>query len=78
MSYSLKLLIALYINTCVIPFLTSAVNGYEREWLVTEVVFKTIGVAFISPIWYAVSIPYLLKVYKRRKEIKLGKDSKLT
>jgi hypothetical protein len=63
LAVAIKLTIALFLNTGVIPILT---NPEPKEWftssgLVTDVFYKILSVGFISPIFYVFSIPCCLK-----------------
>ena len=65
LSVAIKLTLGLFVNSGIIPFFVnfSKDDWFTRTGLVIDVFFITLSVSFISPIFYAYSIPYLKNRY---------------
>ncbi|CAI2381218.1 unnamed protein product [Moneuplotes crassus] len=80
LSLTVKMVVSMYINTAIIPL---CINYQEKYWfagtgLIADIFYNTIAICFISPLLYFYDPKYLLKVCKRKREIKKGERSKLT
>ncbi|CAI2370251.1 unnamed protein product [Moneuplotes crassus] len=79
-SLASKMIVAMYINTAIIPL---CVNYDEKYWfsstgLISDIFYNTLSICFAGPILFFYDPNHLLKVCKRKREIKKGEESKLT
>ena len=79
-SVGLKLVLAMFINTALIPF---AVNFYNEKWaisngLIQDVFFNVISIWFFGPLIYLLSPSYFYNYFRRFIEINKGNKWTLT
>lgn len=80
LSVSVKLTIALFINTGIVPLFVNfgRKNYFDQGGLMVDIFYNTFTIAFISPIFYYFNPIYFWKKWSFYREEKRGEDSKLT
>ena len=80
LSISFKLVAALFVNTGFIPLFVNLGknNWFTEAGLIVDILYNTISVSFVGPLFYLVNFGYIWKKIKQKRELKKGEKSKLT
>ncbi|CAI2368266.1 unnamed protein product [Moneuplotes crassus] len=80
LSVAIKLTIAMFANTVLIPYISNVGGFYGDTFrtLVIDVFFISLSVSFITPLVYLFDPAYLFKLFKRWREERKGEKSMLT
>jgi flagellar biosynthesis protein FlhB len=80
LSVAMKLTVAMFINTGVVPLFVNFGKGnwFNSGGLMVDIFYNTLSVSFLSPIFYFFNPAYFIKKYMMFREERKGDNSKMT